>query len=295
MSKQKKGESSFWLSTIIAFLLAIFLTMASYLGGTYFGLFNKTLILDSMNKTSYYNSIITYTQEKAESLAIPIGIPAEVFNDVFTLDETYAEGNALIKAKLNGANYTPDTTNVKQRIVANINTYLTTQNLSVTSEQKANITTFAQTVADEYSNNLSIPYLQYYVQLRNMVSKLVMIGLPVFLLLSLFAIVLLIKLHTWMHRALRYIAYSTLAASLMTAVLPIYILAKGVYRRINISPEYFYNFVMSYITQSIFTFLYISLLLLAISAAIIVVIYFRRRELTKKRPHHHHSPHIEEA
>lgn len=291
MSKQKKGHSSFWISTIIAFLLAIFLTMASYLGGIYFGLFNKALLLDSVNKTSYYNSIMDYTLEKVEALAIPMGLQPEVFDNVFTLDETYAEGKAIMQANLNGKEYTPDTSKVVDRLVSNINIYLNQQNLKITSEQQANITTFANTVANEYAHNLSLPYIKYYTNIRNMFAKLVYIGMPVLLVLSAFAVFLLLKLHSWLHRALRYIAYSTLAASLMTAILPIFLLINGSYKHLNISPEYFYNFMVNYITQSLFTFIYVSLLLFAISIVIIAVIYFRRRELTKKKHQNHHRHH----
>lgn len=289
MSNRKKGNSSFWLSIIIAFLLSIFLTMASYLGGIYFGLFNKTLILDSLNKTSYYGAIVDYTVDKAEALAIPMGLKPEVFKDVFTLDETYAEGKTLIEANLNGREYTPNTSKMKERLISNINLYLKQQNLTTTTEQQANINTFANTVADEYSKNLTIPYIKYFTNLRNIFSKLVIVGIPVLLALSAFAVFLLIRLHSWLHRALRYIAYSTLATSLMTAIFPIFLLINGSYKRINITPEYFYNFIMNYITESILTFIYISLLLLAISIFLIAAIFFKRRELTKKKASTHHA------
>ena len=282
MSKHRKGISSFWISTIIALLLSIFLTMASYLGGTYFGVFNKTLILDSLNKTSYYNAIMDYTIDRAQSLAIPMGLQPEVFDNVFTLEETYAEGNALIDANLDEQDYIPNTSKVVDRLVANINTYLKEKNLTATSEQQANITTFANTIAGEYTKNLSIPYIKYYTSLRNMFSKLVYVGIPLLLLLSAFAIFLLIKMQRWIHRSLRFIAYSTLAASLMTAGLPVFLLITGSYKHLNVSPEYFYNFIVHYITESLYTFIIISLLLFVISIMLMTIIQFKKRALMKR-------------
>ena len=283
MSKRKKGVSSFWISTIVALLLSIFLTMASYLGGIYFGAFNKTLILDSLNKTSYYHAIMDNTLDKAESLAIPMGLQPEVFDNVFTLEETYAEGNALIQANLDGKDYTPKTSKVVDRLVSNINMYLKQKNLTVTSEQQANITTFANTVADEYAKNLSVPYIKYYTSLRAMFAKLVYVGIPLFLLLSAFAVFLLIKTEYWIHRSLRYITYSTLAASLMTAGFPVFLLITGSYKRLNVSPEYFYNFLVHYITESLYTFIIIALLLFVVSIMLMTIIRFKKRQLTKRK------------
>ena len=283
MSRQKKGISSFWISTIIALLLSIFLTMASYLGGIYFGVFNNALILDSVNKTAYYNAIMDYTLDKSQSLAIPMGLQPEVFDNVFTLDETYAEGNTLLQANLNGNEYIPDTSKVVNRLVSNINLYLKQNSLTVTNEQQTNITTFANIVANEYFQSLSLPYIKYYTNLRNMVSKLVYVGIPVLLLLSAFAIFLLMKMQRWVHMSLRYIVYSTLAASLMTAILPVYLLITGSYKHLNITPEYFYNFMVHYITESLFTFIYISLLLFVISIMIMTILFFKKRELIKKK------------
>ena len=282
MSNKKKGNSSFWISTIIAFLLSVFLTLASYLGGIYFGLFNNNLILDALNSTNYYNAILDNTSEKAAALAIPMGLPADIFNNVFTLDSTYSDGRAIMQNAFKGESYTLDTSDIENRITSNINIYLTSKNLTATPEQQNNINEFAQTVAGEYVKNISIPYINYYVQLRSMFSNVVMIGLPVLLLLSAAAVFLLIRLHRWLHRSLRYITYGTLAAAIMTGTIPLYALISGSYRHLNVSPEYFYNFLISYITQSIVTFLYISLLLFVISFALITVIYFRRKELKKK-------------
>ena len=283
MSKHRKGISSFWISTIIALLLSIFLTMASYLGGIYFGAFNKTLILDSLNKTSYYHAIMDNTLDKAQSLAIPMGLQPEVFDNVFTLDETYAEGNALIRANLDEQDYIPKTSNAVDRLVSNINIYLTQNNLTVTSEQQENIVTFANVVSDEYAKNLSVPYIKYYTSLRNISLKLIYFGVPLLLMLSAFAVFLLMKTQKWIHRSLRFIAYSTLSASLMTAGFPIFLLVTGPYKHLNVTPEYFYNFIVHYITESLFTFVYISLLLFVISIAVITVIRFKKRELIKSR------------
>lgn len=290
MSKNKNNKTStFWISTIIAFLLSIFLTMASYLGGIYYGVFNKDIIIDSMNDGTFYNDIIDYTVNKASSLAIPMGLPETVFEDVFTFDETYNEAKAYITTNLAGNDYTPDTSNAVSRLVININKYLESQGYTITDEQENNIVTFAKTVAEEYSNNLTIPYFKYFVNVRNLFGKLAIVGLPILAVFSAFAIFLLFRLHKWAHRAMRYLAYSTIATALMTAILPALLLIGGIYKRISITPEYFYKFIVSYISRSLYTFMYFAALLAAISVILIVIISFRRKALTQSHHRNSHS------
>lgn len=293
MRKKENNKSTWFISTVIAFLLSIFVTMLSYLGGIYFGIFNKTILLDSMNTADYYSSIMEYTLDKVSSLAIPLGLDETIFDGVFTLEETSSEGKKLIQANLDGEDYTPDLSGMKKRLTDNINNYLYHEGLTANDEQKANIDKFVGTIADQFSANLKVPYISYYTQVRNLFVKVFWIGMPILVVLSAAAVILLIRLYQWWHKGLRFITYATLAATIMTAVLPLALLISGVYKRIHLSPEYFYYFMVRYINRSLTTFMIVSALLLAVSAAFICVIYYRRKSLKNAAHEHsrrHHEP-----
>lgn len=278
--KQRNKRGSFWLSTITAFLLSVFITMAGYLGCVYFGFLNNSLILDSISKTSYYSGVVDYTTENAQAMAIPMGLAPEVFNNVFSLNETYMEGEKLTKAELQGETYTPDVSDVKERLTANIGSYLAQQNITATAEQQANITSFVNTIAEDYSANLSVPSIKYFVSLKDMFTKMIYIGILVFIVLGAFAVFLLFKLHSRRTSTYRDIAYSTLGAALMTAILPIYVLVSGIYKKINITSQYFYNFVTDYITNSLLLFIYLAIVLFIVSLLFIILAHGRK---TKKK------------
>lgn len=292
--RKKENQKSIWLlSTVIAFLLSIFLTMLSYLGGIYFGIFNKRILLDSMNTADYYESINEYTYNSVSSLAIPLGLDESIFEGVFTLENASAEGQKLITANLNGETYAPDLSGMEQRLTDNINNYLYHQGLTANEEQQQNIGKFVTTISDQYRSNLKVPYISYYTQVRGLFLKIFVIGMPILLILSIGAVILLIRLHKWWHKGLRFITYATLAATIMTCILPLSLLISEVYKRIHISPEYFYYFMTRYIGRSLTTFMIVSAILLAISIVLICVIYYRRKALKKAAqqhiPQHPHS------
>ena len=58
MKKNSKGIlRKYIVPTIASFVLSIMLTALAYLTGTFLGLFNKDLVIDAMNKSSYYEEV----------------------------------------------------------------------------------------------------------------------------------------------------------------------------------------------------------------------------------------------
>ncbi len=270
------------LSCIISFILSILLTMICYTLGTYFGLFNKALLLDAMNKSSYYESVNEYTLEQAEDLAIPAGLDSSVFKDVFSLENTYREGKAYLEATLNGTSYVIDTSSIRDSLSSNITSYADINDISYDADNSQSIDEFIDRVCELYSANLAVPYLSYYKGLKTSFTKVIIVGVPLLLVLSIFAAFLLTRLDNWLHRALRYIAYSFLGAAVMTAIAPGILLITRRYRYLNISPAYINKLLSNYLGQSLFIYVYSAFILLAIAMIIIVIIYYMRSKLIRR-------------
>ncbi|MDO5382661.1 MAG: hypothetical protein Q4F06_08110 [Eubacteriales bacterium] len=285
MSKKNKNKSNKTgmnaISTIISFLLSIFLTLICYLCGTYFGLFNKALILDAMNKSSYYESVNSYTYDEAVNLAIPANLNESIFDGVFSLNDTYREGKAYLEATLNGEHYTIDTTKIRSKLSENIKKYIAESNISPDAYNDNNINTFIDDVCRIYVSNLAVPYLSYYNGIKSMFKQIMLIGLPVLIILSLISIFLLTKTQKWIHRSLRYVAYSFLAAALMTTIMPAFLLITGGYSRLNLSPEFFSRLLSKYLGQSLMMYIYTSVIMLSAALIVILLVYYTRKKIVR--------------
>ena len=95
--------------------------------------------------------------------------------------------------------------------------------------------------------------------------------LAAILVLIMIAVFIIIKDHRYVHRAIRYITYSTLAAAYMTGIIPMYLYIKGIYRRLAISPAYYYNMLIKTADKSLLMFVYISIFFLVLSAGLIAL------------------------
>lgn len=288
MSKNKNlGQKV--VSVIVAFLLSIILTLLCYIFCVYFGMFNVRAVTNAINTSGYCQNIVEYSEKSSAEAAIPMGLPESVFVDIFDVTETRTEAHNYITASVEGHDYQPDTSAAKERLINSIHAYVQESGAELTDETKANADKFADEIMTAYAKNIKIPFFNYFVMVKNAVMGLIYIAIPVLLILSVAAIVILIRMHKWLHRALRYISYSTIAVSLMTFILPAYLMADGIYKRISISPEYVYNFLVKYIDNSLSTFFVMSGVFAAISAVLIVAIYIKRKKLEEKSRNHRHE------
>ena len=101
---KKKSKKPQIISTILSFLLAIFITMFSYLIGLNFGLFNINNLVDSMN-VDFYIHMNEYIRKEAVNIAIPYGVDRSVFDNVFTMDITSIQASNRLRAQLKNESY----------------------------------------------------------------------------------------------------------------------------------------------------------------------------------------------
>lgn len=279
--KRNKGTRTarFIISAIIGFILTIVLTAMTYMLGLYLGFFNEGLILDHLNRNNYYNGVLAYTYDSGESIALPIGLPAEVFEDTLTLDMVYKDVRGYMEASFNGTAYEVDTTQLQENLAANVEAYTTGTGVVLTGEQKNNVTEFTKQIAADYTENVKMPFLSYFVKAKNFYTKILVIALPICLLVSVALGAVIFRLYRFKHRALRFITYSTIAAGFMSIILPAAVLFTRFYERLTITPEYFYEFVSTYVSKGIQVFLYLGAVWLVLSAGTIIATNLMRKSV----------------
>lgn len=276
MSKKKKKNRllRYIVSSVLSFLLAILLTVGTFLIGIYAGFLNGNRIIDGLNYKNYYTSVEKYFYQNAADVTIPIGLPESVVDDIVDSRTVYEDIRGYVVASVKGNSYTFHTDELKQRLTDNVNQYVATQGLEMNEEQKATIPQYTQLVVDEYEKDLKVPFIGYFAKMKTIYQKVLMIGLPILLILSVIIIWMIIRMYQWKHRALRFIIYSTTATACMVAIPSIFVLATGFYKRINISSEYVYYAFVKYISNGFLIFLYMTAGWIFVSAGLLLLIKY---------------------
>jgi hypothetical protein len=245
--------------------------------GIYAGVFNDSVILDRLHKSNYYQSIHKIITDNVESIILPTGLEVSVLEDVITMDAVYIGSKNTIEGALKGNIVVSDTKAIENKLAENIKAYATEKGIVYGEEQEEGMASLCKAVAAEYSRMLDFPFIQYYTKYKAIYHKIFMVGVPSLLLMAAVIIGVLLGIQRFKHKGLRFVAYGLLASIIMITVLPMILLISGAYQKLNVSPRYFYDFMVSYLKWDITVFLYIGGVGFALFAGILLLINTLKR------------------
>ena len=234
----------------------------------------ETAIMMYQNETGKLKKIPDIMIEMNNLLKVIVGKSldeAQALCDVMLrLEESYRTGDKLAVGDI-----------LYLEICSWILQYAQDNNIAIGDEQKSAIEEFVTSIEKEYKTDVDITYINYYVSFRNMYNKFFIILIVILLMLAVVDIVITIKDHHYVHRGLRYVTYATLAAAIMTGVLPLFLFIQGRYKHLNIKPVYFYNMFVDVINKSLYSFMAVSVFFILVSAGLIIATVILRKKAEK--------------
>jgi len=265
---------------ILGILVGVVLTIGTLLSGIYIGPLNKSAVFKSLKESDYYANTLEYFYESSYDLTLPAGLPVDVLADAVTLEQVQQDVNGYIDACFAGSQYAFDTSSLQDNVRnASVKYMEETYPILMNVENSKSIDAFVGEISAQYEATISATAFVYIGSFHNILQRIVP-AVAVFSVIVTVAVCFLVaKMHTYRHRGLRYAAYGTLSAMIMTSVLPLFLLITKPYLQLAISPEFFNKFVVIYIHNSLWAILYSSMVLLVISIFLILVINILRTRL----------------
>ena len=277
---------------ISSFLLAVSLTVFVLFSCAKLGFANATQITKAFQDSNYYNSVYNTMMGDCENEAIVSGLSKEVFNGVFSLNELTGYCNTYVSSLLNDQTYPLNTSAMEQKLSENIKNYATANNLTVDGDIDEVIKNFTSTIVAYYKSAIQFPYFDQIASMFRLFDKVLLYILPCMAVFSVILIILLIRLNTFKkNRIFRYLAYSLLSSSLSILVIPVFCYITGFYRKLSISPEYVYKYIVSYTENGLKVFVLAGVLLFAAGILSIIISTMIKKKLKAEHvpahPHHH--------
>jgi hypothetical protein len=260
------------LCMVLSFLFSITIVAFVVLLVVQLSCFNKNTFYRNLVSSNYYENIRTDFYTTAEKLTIPTGLSLEVLRNTAELYEIHRDVNRYLEEELGNAVYEVDTTFIENKLKRNIINYLMQEGITPNKEQTNNIDLYVKSIASEYKELVEMPFLKFLLSGKDLFDKIFWIGIVVCIVAITIIIILIKRMNEWPHRNLRYATYSTTAAALMTALVPGLSLYSEFYKRMQLTPQYFYNFAVVYITNILHTFLQFSLCLAITSIVFLITI-----------------------
>lgn len=259
------------VSLIFSFLLTVLSIFLFILLGLYFGAFNDKLIKQKINESNYYNETYSIIYTKAVSIVKDAGLPVDVLENAITLERVYVGGKYYVEDVLAGKEPGFTTDKLEAVLYENINSYLTGQHIQITDELEAGIGEVTARLLQEFRRGIQFDFINSISKLKQSYMQITLVGLPVIIILMAIIIYFLIRMHKYLHRALRYINYSVITASFMTGITAGILFTLKIYNKVTVQPGYYNLFLKYYFKWDIQVFLYIAGLGAVLSAVLFII------------------------
>lgn len=273
------------VSLVFAFFLSIALVGMMLLTVLRVGLLTKDGFMSVLDD-QYCEYLLTFIEEQSEYYTLPTGIDPVVLEDVFEFQEVRQNVDNYVSSVFGGYTFKPDVARPRERLEANVRNAFVSDGVVVDKSEEADevASAYVDEVIAFYADTVQPAGLDSAVKVANLYSKYylyAMLGCSAFALVM---VVLLVRLHHFVHRSLRYMAYAFGGAALMGFVVPAVLFVLGTYKGLNLSPQYFYHFGVTLIERVFMLCMLGSLVLVAAMAVMaLVVARLRKGAMQKKR------------
>jgi hypothetical protein len=252
---KRKRLIKYLICSNISFLLSVTVAILALLLVVRFSCFSRNSLYMNMRRNNYYVSLQEEVHKKAQTITLSTGLPIEIINGTMDLYQINRDVKGYIESNFKEKNFLIDTSGIENNIETNIRNYFIAENIVPTIEQNANMKLYIDSISELYSNSIKPHLLESYFYGRSIYLQIFRIGVGISIPVILLLLFLLLKMNPWLHRAFRYITYSITASALMIVIIPAMLLYYEEYLKINLKPEYMYQFIISFISNILETFI----------------------------------------
>lgn len=224
---------------------------------------------NSIKASGYVDYALAELTEDLNDIAIPSGLPSDFFNDKFEGSERDKFENLLISritSNIRQSGFNIETTTIDKTFRDYIEDYAEEHLGTLDTVSEEALSELVNECTKTYVRYLSPDVLELLFQNFPQISRLLLISSAVILVLIIVAFVFLFKLCS-IKEGLFYGFSSLLGAGLILSALPSYLLLSDQISKINISSVSLYNFIVTFVSKGLITFIIAAVILVILSVA----------------------------
>lgn len=257
------------ISNLFAILLTFLFTVL-YIGfGFLLGFFNNLSITRAINESNFYNTVYDDLYQSSEEIITSSNLPIAILSDVVTMDYVYMECKNYVDKALSGQVHEVNSLELKSKLSDNIRTYYHSIDNSNTTLIEEKIKTVTDRIGAQYEKAVKIELANEFNRKKAEYESLIQ-GI-VFICILLIGIIsfILLKIHKYKHRGIRYIIYSLGISTGLVMIAATLTMLTKVYTNINIKPDYYNKVVNAYIRWDMILFIYMGCISIVVGAGLI--------------------------
>lgn len=182
------------ISYMLSFLLAILIILTTMITFVQNKILNANYIENKLEQSEYYEKLTTTIHEGFENYIMQSGMDSTIFEGIYDNERLKKDTNMLIEAMINNGEIQLDTSDIKEKLDANIREYIKKNNLAVNPTVENQIQTFETTIINTYENSVaySTTIVKTIGKTINMVNKILPTVFYIVIGATIFNVILLI-------------------------------------------------------------------------------------------------------
>ena len=162
------------ISYMLSFLLAILIILTTMITFVQNKILNANYIENKLEQSEYYEKLTKTINEGFENYIMQSGMDSTIFEEIYDNERLKKDTNMLIEAMINNGEIQLDTSDIKEKLDANIREYIKKNNLAVNPTVENQIQTFETTIINTYENSVaySTTIVKTIGKTINMVNKI---------------------------------------------------------------------------------------------------------------------------
>lgn len=245
------------ISLFLSFCVTLFGTLAILLSVVLSTICSAGYMLDSYEKSGFFERITDEIRMQYIDIGIPGGISEKFFEKAIDENRLHMDITSIVTASFMGESYSIDAKEQRTFLYNQLLEYAENEKgLTLTDELIENLSHLTDLCIDVYTDSVSNPFIMQIGNLSNQYSSYIWLGLAVIGIMMLACIIFLFCLHRRKDVPLRYLQFSTLSIGIILLVPSAAAMLNGFMDRINISVPSLFYFVNTYITNIVKVFLY---------------------------------------
>ncbi|MBR3403145.1 MAG: hypothetical protein IKG67_13025 [Parasporobacterium sp.] len=284
--KQTSSAGRNIASIIFSFLLAVVFTLIGLL--MLIWVVRSPEYVTKATDDEYIAYLQAYIEESAADYTLPTSIDVKVLEGIFDAKKIKDDTILEVQALHSGIEFTPDTSSMEDQLTANVQAFFEENGLAVDEEGQEIIDVYVSEIMDIYASSIQIPGLPAFFTLSSQYGRYLLFGLGGAVIFAIILIILCIISQKWAHKGLRYVAYASGGAFLMSLAAPLVLYITGIYKNLQLNPQFLYYGAMNLIRNLLQSFFLVAAVWLVITIILAIIVAALRKRAIHKGHHHHH-------
>lgn len=236
--------------------------------GSCTGFFNDSGVLKAIHTSEYYTENYKAFVTSVDSMLEKSEIPTSVITDVIQEKQFYISGRAYVSDLLQGIDTSQRTKEIRNNIQNQMDEYFLKKYIQMDDAGEKAKDMMCDQIFASYIKCIEHPFVSEIVNEKQQLKQPVIVVIVVFFLLLGISIALIFWLENHMYRGIMQLVYICLASGSLSLIITYMIERRIEYS--DLSPEYYVEFLKTYVNTGINCIRFVSILPFVIA----IILYF---------------------